>query len=175
MLYEPQEDSYLLKKYIKEFVRDKKVLDMGCGAGILSLEAKKYTYSIVSADINPEAVSFCLEQGLNACVSDLFSNLKEKFDVILFNPPYLPFDEDEALDSALATTGGKEGHEVIERFLKDAKEYLTLNGKILLVSSSLTGDLETLFENYGFSFEVLEKESHFFEELKLYLLSPKVL
>ena len=169
MLYAPQEDSYLLNKYVKEYAKGK-VLDMGTGTGIQAKAALTKTKHVLAADINPKAVEHCKKLGINAVQSNLFSNIKEKFDLIIFNPPYLPENKDEPEDSKLATTGGKQGHEIIERFLQNAKNYLEKNGKILLVCSSLTGDVENLFIKSNYTFKLLEKQSHFFEELKVYLL-----
>ena len=91
-----------------------------------------------------------------------------KFDLIIFNPPYLPEDKREPEDSKLATTGGKKGDEILKRFLLKAKEHLEENGKILLVISSLTGDPKALFKDY--TWKLLEKEEIFMETLSVYLL-----
>lgn len=169
MIYEPAEDSYLLAKHIKDHAKGR-VLDVGTGSGIQALEALKYTSDVFAVDINKEAISFCKEKGINASLSDLFSNVSEKFDLIIFNPPYLPLDKREPLDSRLVTTGGKKGFEIIERFLKKVKEHLEKEGEILLVCSSLTGDVESLFKYYNFNFKILERKKIFFEELFVYLL-----
>ena len=169
MLYVPQEDSYLLKDCIKEYVHSSsKVLDMGSGTGIQAEEALNYSTDVLAIDVNPEAVDFVKKKGIQARVSDLFSNVKEKFDVILFNPPYLPKDEAEPEDSALATTGGEKGYETIERFLKEAKNHLEENGKILLLFSSLTGDIDSILEREGYVFKQIRNQKFFFEELFVY-------
>lgn len=169
MVYKPREDSFLLARWVRVYASGK-VLDMGCGSGVISKEAMKKTDEVVGADIDPEAVKVCQEQGINAVISDLFSNVKGRFDLIAFNPPYLPEIENESEEIAREISGGKKGYEIIERFLKDAKDFLTENGKILLVCSSLTGDVASLAKKQGYRIRLLEEESYFFEKLRIYLL-----
>ena len=146
MIYQPAEDSYLLSEAIKKILEDKnkniKILDMGSGTGIQAKICRDLGFeNILAVDINPEAVGHIKKQGLNAILSDLFSNInsnKDKFDIILFNPPYLPEDKREPEDSKLNTTAGKKGYEIIIRFLKDAKIFLNENGRVLLLFSSLS-------------------------------------
>lgn len=169
MIYEPAEDSFLLQKYVKKFAKGK-VLDMGTGSGIQAITAKEKTDSVLAVDINSEAVKLVKDKGICAQVSNLFSNVNGKYDLIIFNPPYLPEDDLEDEESKKITTGGKEGYEVLESFLKKAKFFLNPRGKILIVVSSLTGNVESLFKKYDYKFDCLEKKKIFFEELKIYLL-----
>ena len=170
MIYEPAEDSFLLQKQVKKHACGR-VLDLGTGSGIQAETANKQGAEVLAADINPECVEHVRKKGINAIQSDLFSNIKEKFDSIIFNPPYLPEDKREPRDSALATTGGKKGNEVLEKFLKQAKEHLTKNGKILIVVSTLTPDVEKIMKKYNYRFKKLsEQKVPFFEILVVYLL-----
>jgi release factor glutamine methyltransferase len=120
MIYQPEKDSYLLQKVLKENILNKKisVLEIGIGSGI-QLETLKELgiKNIQGVDINPEAVEHCKNLGFNCFESNLFENVKGKFDLILFNPPYLPEDKREDEESRLATTGGKKGSEIINKFL----------------------------------------------------------
>ena len=165
MIYEPREDSFLLEKYVKELVSGK-VLDVGTGSGIQALAALEKTKDVLAVDVNPEAVELCKKKGINVILSDLFENVEGKFDWIIFNPPYLPEDPREPEDSKLATTGGKKGDELLKIFLEKAKEHL--NGKILVLISSLTGKAEDLFKDY--SWKLLEREDLFMEKLEVYVL-----
>ena len=94
---------------------------------------------------------------------DLFENIKEKYSLIIFNPPYLPGDSREPESSRLSTTGGKKGNEIILRFLKDAKDYLKKDGKIFLITSTLSEDVD--FRELGYSAKEIGCESLFFERL----------
>ncbi len=170
MVYEPREDSFLAVSFIKRYAIGP-VLDLGCGSGILAKEAMKHSRNVLAADIDEKSVSYCKNQGINAVKSDLFSNIKGKFNLIIFNPPYLPEEKDEEKDIALAVSGGKKGNELIEMFLKDAKKHLNKNGKILLIVSSMAEDSEKLFKKYGYKSKMLKEEKFFFERLKLYVLS----
>lgn len=170
MIYEPVEDSYLLQKYVKIYAKGK-VLDIGTGSGILAETAFKKTKNVLAVDINHKCVDFVNKKGIKCIKSDLFEKVKGKFDLIIFNPPYLPLDKREPEDSRLATTGGEKGFEILERFLKEAKKFLNEQGKILIVCSSLTGNVEKIFKKYNYSFEKLEtKKLPFFEELYVYLI-----
>ncbi|MFH1053229.1 MAG: hypothetical protein V1740_02315, partial [Candidatus Woesearchaeota archaeon] len=68
---------------------------------------------------------------LNAIRSNLFSNINKtnRFDLIIFNPPYLPEDKREPKDSRLNTTAGKKGYEIVIKFLQKARKYLRKDGK----------------------------------------------
>ncbi|MBS3163221.1 DUF2431 domain-containing protein [Candidatus Woesearchaeota archaeon] len=166
-MYEPAEDSFLLKKYVLKFASGK-ILDIGTGSGILAEAALKKSKDVLAADIDEKSINYCRKNGINAIKSDLFSNIKGKFDVIIFNPPYLPKHPREPEDSARVTTGGEKGSELLERFLKEAKSHLKKKGIILFVCSSLTGNVEKIMKKYKYKFEKLESEKHFFEELYIY-------
>ena len=171
MIYEPREDSFLLQEQVRKFATGK-VLDMGTGSGIQALAALEKTGSVEACDINKEAVDFLKEKGINAYQSDLFEKVEGKFDVIIFNPPYLPLDREEDEESRVVTTGGERGHEIIERFLKEAKEYLNENGVILLVFSSLSGDVPKVLDGLNYGSEMLAEKKVFFESLYVYKIRP---
>lgn len=171
MIYEPAEDSFLLQKQVKKYVKkDMKVLDLGTGSGIQAETVKEITNNVLAADINKEAVEFVKKKGIKTIQSNLFSNIKEKFDLIIFNPPYLPEDKREDKESALTTTGGKKGYEILEKFFKQAKKHLKKNGKILIVFSSLTNKekVDEIIKDNGFKFKLLEKQKISFENLLVY-------
>ncbi len=173
-IYMPREDSYLLSEVLKDHLkhRDKtiKILDMGSGSGIQAEMCKKLGFeNITAADIDEEAVSFLKRRGFNAVKSDLFSNIQEKFSLIVFNPPYLP---EHKYDKEKDTTGGKRGYETIIEFLKQAKSHLEEQGKILLLFSSLSNPevIKKEAEKLGYKISFLASKNLFFEELFVYML-----
>ena len=167
MIYEPKEDSYLILNYIKDYSKGK-ILDVGTGSGILAEEANKYG-DVLATDIDDEVIEYFRKKGIKVIKSDLFSNVEGKFDLIIFNPPYLPEDKEEDKESKRVTTGGKQGFELIERFFSEVKNYLKKDGKILIVFSSLTGDVFGIMRKYGFDYKILEKEKAFFEDILIFL------
>ncbi len=180
-MYEPQEDSFLLQKHIKRYVKGI-VLDIGTGSGIQALEAasSKKVPKVYAVDIDKEAISHCRRNIDNNKIvfltSDLFSVFRMnkkfkdiKFDTIIFNPPYLPEDPN---DKDVALDGGKKGYELICRFLNEANPYIKPKTKILLVFSSLTGKdtIDRYLIKKRFKFRELEKENIFFEGIFVYLI-----
>ena len=142
-IYEPAEDSFLFADFLKKYFPKNKInsyLDMGTGSGILSETASRFINkkSILAADINPNAIKLLKQKEFNAIKTDLFSNVKENFDLITFNAPYLPEDKREPKSSQIVTTGGKNGDEISVKFLEQAKKHLNENGRIFLLISSLT-------------------------------------
>ncbi len=168
-IYQPAEDSLFFSVTIKEYLKKHKVvtyLDMGVGSGILAETVEKSgvkKQNILTADINPQAVKQIKKKGFKAIQTNLFNKIPKtkKFDLITFNAPYLPRDPREPKDSQIATTGGKKGDEISLKFLSQAKEYLTPNGKILLLISSLTPQ-DKINE---YNPKTLAKKKIFFEEL----------
>lgn len=185
MIYSPAEDSWLLEKevqnYIKKLNKEEKlktrVLDMGSGSGIQAkavINAGINKNQVFCADINPEAIKELKKQGLQAIKSDLFSNISKenKFNLIIFNAPYLPEEKQEPKDSKLTTTAGQEGYEIIIDFIKQAKPYLSPKGNILLLFSSLSQPKIILNQagKIGYKAKKLAETSLFFEKLFVYEL-----
>ena len=173
-IYSPAEDSYLLQNVLKKLKleKDLKVLDVGTGSGIQAQTLKKLGIkNITTADINPEAVKLSKKLGFKSIKSNLFSNIppEDKFDLIVFNPPYLPENKEEPKDSKTETTGGKNGSELINKFLKQARNHLTKEGKIILLNSSLTKKINWL----DYKKKKLAEKKLFFERLLVWnLQSP---
>ncbi len=179
-IYEPSDDSFLLLDVLKKIIpqvlnqnKNFKFLEIGCGSGIqlqTALKAGIKKENIFSCDLNPEAVKYCKKLGFKCALSNLFKNIKGKYDMIVFNPPYLPEDKREPDSSIISTTGGKKGGEIINKFLRQAKRHLTKKGKIILLISSLTKGIN--FENY--EKKILGEKKLFFEELIIFELSPLI-
>jgi len=175
--YQPEQDSYFLSKIlIKQIKKLKKIqnktkfLEIGAGSGIqleTALKSGIKKQNIFSCDINPEVVKLVKGKGFNCIKSDLFSKFKEKdkFVLIIFNPPYLP---EHKFDKGKDTTGGKKGSEIIIKFLKQAKKHLNKEGKILLLTSSLTPVID--FKRFGYEYNRLANKKLFFEELYIWEL-----
>ncbi len=103
---------------------------------------------------------------------DLFDPVEgEKFNLIIFNTPYLPTEEDDAAADELnaAWDGGSDGRKVIDRFLDGLTEHLEQNGRVMLVQSSLSNVEKTLtrLEELGLQASVIAREKCFFEEIVL--------
>ena len=170
-VYWPREDSYLLAESVR--VREgAKALDMGCGCGIQAINMALQGADVVAVDINPKAVENTTENArklglgekITAMESDLFSALGGgKFDVIAFNPPYLPREgkKDAALD------GGRQGGEVIHNFLDKLQFHLAAEGECFFIASSLSSlkGIRGKLAELGLHFEVINSELLFFEEL----------
>lgn len=179
-VYEPTEDSFLFAENLAVREGDV-VLDVGTGCGLLGIVAAVKAAKVVAVDINPYAVRCAKE---NAKVNDvaekmffvngdLFAPLrvKEGFDLVLFNAPYLPADAVEAESwLARAWSGGVDGRQVIDRFILEAPKCLKRGGRIFLMQSTLSGVDETLqgFEKEGLKVGVVaECALPFFEKIVL--------
>lgn len=165
-VYEPDEDSFLLAENLLVKKGDS-VLDMGTGSGILAIVAAKMGGNVIGADINPYAIETAKKNALiNSVkiefrVSDLFQNIPEKFDLIIFNFPYLPVDDKSIIGKSWSANTG-----VIENFFNSASEHLTEKGRIEILLSSLT---EIELEKYNFRFRKIASKKMFFEEIYVLL------
>ena len=111
-------------------------MDIGTGSGCIAITLNKLLSAKVDAvDISSDALKVATKNGIknnssvNFFVSDVFSNVKDKYDVIISNPPYIKEDE-EIMDIVknnephIALYGGKDGLYFYDKILKDAKKYL---------------------------------------------------
>jgi HemK-related putative methylase len=177
-IYQPAEDSYLLQKYVQKHAFGR-VLDLGTGSGIQALTAakNKSVREVVAVDINDAAVEKLKKEvsekrirKISAMKSDLFSDVKDKFDTVIFNPPYLP--QDKGIKE-LALYGGKHGWETSEKFFNEVSKHLVPNGKILFLFSSLTNKekIEEIIASNLLDFKELGREKlPMFETLYIYLI-----
>lgn len=168
-IYEPREDSELIRRHIAAYAKGR-VLDVGTGSGLLALEAARSAREVLAADVNAEAVdrlSSVAPANVRALRSDLFSAVRGRFDLIVCNPPYLP---DEPADPDPALDGGAHGWEWTVRFVRDAKAALEAQGVILLVSSTRTSleRVERAFAESAFSARIIDEIPLPYERLVLY-------
>jgi len=169
-VYFPREDTLLLASVLEETdLKGKKVLEIGCGSGLLAMIAASKGAEVTTVDINPGAVSCTKENAkknkLHMAVfeSDLFCNVKGKFDLIFSNPPYLPVEKKETIDASYSA--GPQGIEIIGKILISAYRYLKPKGKVLLLYSSLT-KMEGILEGLsGCKIKILARKKIDFEEL----------
>lgn len=158
-------DSEVLAKAVrKEARKGDIVLDMGTGTGVQAVFASGKAAKVLAVDINPAAVKCArlnaklsgLEGKIKAVRSDLFSNVREKFDLIIFNPPFRWFRPRDMAERSTVD----EDYATLSRFLSKAGAYLKAKGRIIMVFST-SGDMgyfERLVGSGRFSSEVLARE-----------------
>ena len=114
-----------------------KILDIGCGSGVIGITLKRFfpDSEVTLLDISKEALKVAQENAkqLNADVnfieSDVFENVKERYDVIISNPPYI-MDNEEIEDIVknnephIALYAGKDGLDCYKKIMKDIKQHL---------------------------------------------------
>jgi len=162
-VYEPSDDTFLLAENLEVNEKDV-VLDVGTGCGILGILAAKTAKKVVAVDINPYAIRCAKKNAeLNSVLQkmdflqcDLFAPFRphKPFTLIIFNAPYLPSKpEEKKAWIELSWAGGPDGREVINRFIEQASEYLTEDGRIFLVQSSLANVKKTMQRLKKINFE----------------------
>lgn len=169
-VYPPSEDSILLIESLT--VREgERILEIGCGSGVVSIHCAKNGCAVTSGDINPKAVDLTRRNaGINGAEmevveTDVYSNIDGAFDTIVFNLPYLPVDEEGLL--ARSWSGGPDGLGPFPDLLKGAPEHLKEGGRIVVVVSSLM-DGHALDESLeGYDVVTLGELKLFFERLRV--------
>ncbi|WP_436929663.1 HemK2/MTQ2 family protein methyltransferase [Halosimplex halobium] len=170
-VYQPAEDSKLLADAVVERVeRGDRALDVGTGSGYVAARMAEAGADAVGADLNPHACRQAAEAGLPVVRADLTGPFRDgSFDVVAFNPPYLPTEPDREWDDWMerALSGGEDGRAAIDPFLDDVARVLAPGGAAYLLVSSLT-DPDTVRERAaanGLASEEVASESHPFETL----------
>lgn len=178
-IYEPAEDSQLLLESAVESVgAEDLVLEVGTGSGYVARELATETNArVIGSDINPRACQRAREAGITTLRTHLVAAFrKDVFDVVLFNPPYLPAVEAAARDDWMesALTAGETGRAVIEPFVETVGRVLAPGGSVFLIVSTLTGveEVKATAEAAGFAVSTVENASFPFERLLVLRLQP---
>jgi release factor glutamine methyltransferase len=169
-VYRPREDSDLLSEAVERLANGK-TLDIGTGTGIQGIIAAKKGCEVTFSDVSIHAIRCARhnaeQNGVEGefVTSDLFEYIKGRFDTIIFNPPYL---ESARLGAEtkdylkIATDGGEDGRELINRFINDSFNHLSKTGRVIMVESTVNKydlDIEKL------NAQVLSKKHMFFEDI----------
>lgn len=132
--------------------KNKSILDVGCGYGFIGISlAKMLNSKVVMVDINKRAIHLTnmniKENKVNAQAfeSNIYENIKEKFDVIVSNPPI------------------RAGKNIVLEILERAHEFLNINGELWFVirkdqgAKSIAKELEKIYK-----IEIMEKSKGFY-------------
>ena len=153
---------YLIKSQMKK----DRILDIGTGSGAIALSLAKNienTY-VIGSDIEDNALSLALEnkeftgvENVDFVKSDLFNNIKGKFDLIISNPPYINKNDYEDLDKELyfepksALYGGRDGLDFYRGVIKNASKYLNNRGHLVFeIGYDQKNILNRLLKDEGF-------------------------
>lgn len=169
-VYPPSDDSILLIESLDVVPREK-VLEVGCGSGVVSIHCAKNGCYVTAVDVNPRAVELARRNAeangtdIRVLESDVYGNVDGVFDTIVFNLPYLPVDEEGLL--AKAWSGGPDGLGPLPRLLEGAPDHLVPDGRVVVVVSSLTEPraLEEALE--GYEVRTIGEQRLFFERLSV--------
>ncbi len=152
------------------------VLELGTGSGIIAIAAAQLTQHITAVDINPEAVRCArinaqtngVSDRIDVRLGDLFEPVQdERFDTILFNPPFYRGEPKDMLDHAWRST------DVAERFACEVPQHLNPGGQALVVLST-DGEQERFLETFrrhGLRIEVIARRELINETLRIYRLT----
>jgi HemK-related putative methylase len=157
--------------------RDWEVLDMGTGSGVCAVFAAKHARRVVAVDINPAAVRCAainahlnhLEHKIEVRLGDLFAAVAdERFDLILFNPPFLRGAPRDDRDRAWRSS------DMAERFAAGLGAQLRPGGSALVLLSTF-GDGRFFLEEFakrGLVVSVLAERRFVNERLTVFRVAP---
>lgn len=175
-VYRPSDDTLLLARAVHtEVRRGDRFLEVGCGTGFVSLVAAAAGARVACTDANPHAVALARHNAkqnglrLDAVETDLLAGVPGPFDVVAFNPPYLPTAPDDYVPGPLnlAFDGGPDGNAVVLRLARQLGALRPLPRCVLVVHSSLSdpAPLVAAMRSLGYADDVAAEEAHAFERL----------
>ena len=186
-VYDPAEDTFLVIEGIK--IKEKQtIFEIGTGCGIIALYCAKNNAKVICSDINPFAVELTkknyeinkkkINGTMQVRLGDMFSVIKkdEQFDIIIFNPPYLPTKKSELIGGSgwidKALNGGNNGLKYTTIFIEKLPKYLNKNGKAYFIFSTLSDKKELMekIDENNFQSEVIKKYDFHNESLQLICL-----
>lgn len=172
-VYDPSDDSFMLIDCL-DVCRGDRVLEVGCGCGLVSIHCAREGGHVTCSDINRHALKLAKSNArmnnmeLRAIRADIFRGNRSRFDIVIFNPPYLPVGPEERVAGEwieMAVSGGSDGADLIRRFIPQLKDHLTKKGRgyMIVSSSNPVDELMELASNSGLKVEVAGKLGLFME------------
>lgn len=171
----PRSDTEILVEEVIKYIKNMKnvennikILDMCTGSGIIAIILAKYceNVNITAVDKSEEALNVAIKNAkihnvyekINFIKSDMFENLKNKYNIIVSNPPYIErevintLSKDVQNEPKMALDGGVDGLDFYRIINKNVDKFLEKNGKIFLEigynqKKSVTKIFEEKFKN----------------------------
>mgnify|MGYP001239933759 CR=1 FL=1 len=193
---DPRPESELIVDYAKKILKTKKnklkILDLGTGSGCLIisiiLELKKNNIFGVGIDICEKALKvakknakkFGIKENLNFIKSDWFTEINQKFDLIISNPPYVKKKEIKQLgkevrdfDPHISLDGGINGLKMYKIIALNSQKFLNNEGIICLeIGSEQKKDVTKIFESRNFI--KIDEKKDLFNKDRLLIFKNKI-
>ena len=166
-------------KNMQKTVKKLKILDLCTGSGCIAIATKKNCdEEIFASDISKKAIYVArknaknLDAKIKFIYSNLFQNIKEKFDIIVSDPPYIKSSDIKNLDvevknydPLLALDGGDDGLDFYKQIAIESKNFLNAQGFVILeVGQGQAEDVKKLFDKNGFD-SVIKKDYNNIERI----------
>lgn len=163
----PRFETEIIVDYlIKSRMKKDSILDIGTGSGAIAISLAKNIENtfVIGSDIEDNALSLAMEnkeftgiENVDFVKSDLFNNIKGKFDLIISNPPYINKKDYESLDKELyfepksALYGGCDGLDFYREIIKNSSKYLNNKGHLVFeIGYDQKNILNKLLKDEGF-------------------------
>jgi release factor glutamine methyltransferase len=183
-MYAPSDDTFLLADCIEHYYNGRRALEIGVGSGLLlNILEKNFAY-VAGSDIDLQALQHCRHQTppenvLLVCCDAGSAFGRDKFDLIVSNPPYLPDDDLGSSNNNNSNTldptiyGGPKGIETTIHFINSALPLLAGDGKMLIVISSFADSsaLDRVAAENKMHKKVVKEKRLFYETLSIVELS----
>ncbi|MEM3403556.1 MAG: methyltransferase domain-containing protein [Nitrososphaeria archaeon] len=168
-MYVPAEDTFLLIRGLEYTSMLGNTLEIGIGSGKVAEKLSDHVKNYVGVDIELSTLKNIKEHLPNidlVCGDSAKCFVKDYFDTIIFNPPYLP--SEDFID--ITIDGGINGNEILLKFLKDSFNIIKPSGTIFFIASSLSNlqEVQSFIRENGFScIEILNK-NFLYETISLF-------
>ncbi len=165
----------LLIEFVSELsLKDKKILELGAGSGLISIYCAKQNAVVTASDISAIAIeniklnALSNNVSINIIKSDLFDEIpKQDFDFVIINPPYFPKDPKNESESAWFCGSD---FQYFKKLFSQLSNYKTSNSIVLMILSEDcdVSRIKSIAEENNFNFSLVFQKKVLWEENFIY-------